>query len=318
MTATRLRFLEMDDGSFSLDGAGVLQLANLVALRLRDSDNTHALQIVAGSNLTADRTLTITSGDTNRTLTLDGTAALLAGDIRLHGTSHAQNSEQWYQLSTKLHGTAWTGAPDYLRIVVTGAGYTLPAGRTEYLIGSRGGLHVRRRDWFGGATDHTLKIYADDSQADSSFTRYCVGIRCGNAANNRALYATAELVRLQKLLPWTASTEPSTGWTLASPTLDSQPGTVAIKLATSSSWANGASLTLTHQTDADFVRDVQVSHETGSPARREPLVHGSAFSVRFDDGANANATTKTTVTNTSGSTLTNVRALVRVPCYWLT
>ncbi len=39
-------------------------------VQINDSDDSHQLQLIAGSNLTADRTLTITTGDANRTLTL--------------------------------------------------------------------------------------------------------------------------------------------------------------------------------------------------------------------------------------------------------
>lgn len=40
------------------------------SVQINDSDDSHQVQILAGSNLTADRTLTLTTGDANRTLTL--------------------------------------------------------------------------------------------------------------------------------------------------------------------------------------------------------------------------------------------------------
>lgn len=45
-------------------------------LLLRDTDNTHNLIVSAGSNLTADRTFTLTTGDSNRTLTMTGDASI--------------------------------------------------------------------------------------------------------------------------------------------------------------------------------------------------------------------------------------------------
>lgn len=42
------------------------------SLRVLDTDASHALKIVPGSNITADRTFTITTGDADRTLTMGG------------------------------------------------------------------------------------------------------------------------------------------------------------------------------------------------------------------------------------------------------
>jgi len=41
-------------------------------LKIKDTNATHGLSIVPGSNLTADKTLTITTGDSDRTVTLGG------------------------------------------------------------------------------------------------------------------------------------------------------------------------------------------------------------------------------------------------------
>jgi len=51
-------------------------------LHLLDTDASHDLIVAPGSNLTADRTLTITTGDADRTLTL-------SGDVTLSGTPYA-------------------------------------------------------------------------------------------------------------------------------------------------------------------------------------------------------------------------------------
>lgn len=42
-----------------------------IGLRVRDTDETNSLSIVPGSDLTADRTLTVITGDADRTLTLN-------------------------------------------------------------------------------------------------------------------------------------------------------------------------------------------------------------------------------------------------------
>lgn len=59
---------------------GALTLAN-TALHLLDTNASHDLIIAPGSNLTADRTLTITTGDASRTLTISGDATVTGAPI---------------------------------------------------------------------------------------------------------------------------------------------------------------------------------------------------------------------------------------------
>lgn len=54
-------------------------------LKVKDTNASHGLSIVPGSNITADRTLTVTTGDADRTLTL-------AGDATVSGTSSGTNT----------------------------------------------------------------------------------------------------------------------------------------------------------------------------------------------------------------------------------
>lgn len=49
---------------------------NNTGLKIKDTDASHGLSIVPGSNMTADRTLTVTTGDASRTLTLTGDASI--------------------------------------------------------------------------------------------------------------------------------------------------------------------------------------------------------------------------------------------------
>jgi len=55
--------------------AKTLELNN-TGLRILDTDNSHTLSIVPGSNLTADRTLTLVTGDAARSLTLSADATI--------------------------------------------------------------------------------------------------------------------------------------------------------------------------------------------------------------------------------------------------
>lgn len=65
-----------------------VELSN-TGLTINDTDASHQLSIVPGSNLTADRALTVNTGDANRALTLSGDATISgtnSGDVTLSGT----------------------------------------------------------------------------------------------------------------------------------------------------------------------------------------------------------------------------------------
>jgi len=55
---------------------GALVVPNASGLKIKDTDASHTLGLVGGSNLTADRTLTLTTGDASRTLTLTADATI--------------------------------------------------------------------------------------------------------------------------------------------------------------------------------------------------------------------------------------------------
>lgn len=84
-------------GPFGAGGAGISDGATLATgltfpiagLHILDTDASHDLILSPGSNLSADRTLTITTGDANRTLTMTGDASITgtnSGDVTLSGT----------------------------------------------------------------------------------------------------------------------------------------------------------------------------------------------------------------------------------------
>lgn len=55
---------------------GALVVPNASGLKIKDTDASHTLGLVGGSNLTADRTLTLTTGDASRTLTLTADSSI--------------------------------------------------------------------------------------------------------------------------------------------------------------------------------------------------------------------------------------------------
>lgn len=59
-----------------ITAAGLINVATDAALGLVDTNASHHLRLSCGSNLTADRTLTFTTGDSARTITLNGNPTL--------------------------------------------------------------------------------------------------------------------------------------------------------------------------------------------------------------------------------------------------
>ncbi len=67
-------------GATTMVQATTIRELGAILMALKDSDGTHTLRLKAGSNLTADRDLTFTTGDAARTITL-------TGDTSLEGTN---------------------------------------------------------------------------------------------------------------------------------------------------------------------------------------------------------------------------------------
>ena len=76
-TADEITIANDGDGTvtISIPSAAVITFANS-GLHILDTNASHDLIIKPGSNLTADKTLTITTGDANRTITLSGNPTL--------------------------------------------------------------------------------------------------------------------------------------------------------------------------------------------------------------------------------------------------
>ena len=98
------RFVGAAQMDSTLDVAGVTTLTN-TGLHLLDTDASHDLIIAPGSNLTADRTLTLTTGDAARTITLSGNPTLA----------------DWFDQSVKTAAT-----PTFARLTLSQATGTAP------------------------------------------------------------------------------------------------------------------------------------------------------------------------------------------------
>lgn len=95
--------LAVSTGSGGSSSATSVYLNNN-GLKVKDTDGTHALIISPGSNLTADRTLNVVTGDADRTLTLNSSVTLDSGSYTptLYNTANVSSSTayvfQWLRV----------------------------------------------------------------------------------------------------------------------------------------------------------------------------------------------------------------------------
>lgn len=94
---------------------------NNTGLKVKDTDSSHGLSIVPGSNLTANRTLTVTTGDASRTITLSGNTTL----------------DDWFDQSVKT-----TASPTFANLTLTGGTVTLSADTNFVTSGGTNGFSV--------------------------------------------------------------------------------------------------------------------------------------------------------------------------------
>lgn len=115
-------------------------------LHILDTDATHDLIVKPGSNLTADRTLTVTTGDADRTLDLEASLTIPADPNadRMLFWDDSGGATAWLTAGAGLllSGTSITGNIQFGLQVVTSTGastYTPTTGTTHVLVIATGG-----------------------------------------------------------------------------------------------------------------------------------------------------------------------------------
>lgn len=121
-------------------------IAQIGTLKVLDTGSDHYLSIVAGTNLTAARTLTITTGDAARTLTLSGNPTLA----------------DWFDQSVKA-----ADSPTFAALTLTSATHssfgsfgTTPA--TTGVVRLQNNQSIQSRDAANGANVHLLRLSSGD------------------------------------------------------------------------------------------------------------------------------------------------------------
>jgi hypothetical protein len=152
------------DDSNNVAGMASLTLTN-TGLHLLDTNASHDLIIAPGSNLTADHTLTLTTGDADRALTISGDHTLIAGTSVV--TAGNQTITGGYAITPFNAGTKSTGT------------YTPASSDGNYQYATNGGAHTLAAP----ANDCAIDIlYTNNGSAGSiTFSGFTVGSATGSA-----------------------------------------------------------------------------------------------------------------------------------------
>lgn len=151
------------DASNNVSGMNSLTLPN-AGLRIKDTNASHDLIVASGSDLTSDRTLTVTTGDANRTLTLTGDASI-AGTNTGDQTSVTGNAGTATALQTarNIDGVSFNGTAD-ITVIAPGthaaSSKSTPVDADELpLVDSAASNVLKRLTWAN--LKATLKAYFD-------------------------------------------------------------------------------------------------------------------------------------------------------------
>lgn len=116
---------------------GTITIPN-TGLHILDTDSTHDLIIAPGSNLTADHTLTITTGDADRTVTLSGNPTL----------------SDWFDQAVKQ-----ASSPTFAAVTVGNTGLTV--GASVPFSDAAGSLTLQNIDVIDATTETTIESAID-------------------------------------------------------------------------------------------------------------------------------------------------------------
>jgi hypothetical protein len=220
-------------------------------LHVLDTDASHDLILKPGSNITADRTLTITTGDANRTLTLSADTTLsgtnsgdqtitLTGDVTGAGTGSfaatiasgvvTYAKIQNVSATDKLLGRSTAGAGVVEEITLTSAGRALiddadaAAQRTTLGLGTIATQNSNNVTISGGSVTGITDItVADGGTGVSSLTAYAV--ICGGTTSTGAVQSIASVGTAAQVLTSNGAGALPTFQDAATPFWTTVPGT---------------------------------------------------------------------------------------------
>lgn len=179
-------------------------------LKVKDMNASHGLTIKPGSNITADRTLTVTTGDADRNLQLDADHVLAGNASQAEAEAGADNAKMMTPLRTSqaiaalaagftsataqatTSGTAWTftGIPSSATVIIVMFSAFSTDGSSDILVqlGDSGGIEnsgYTSSSASGGAfvTNSTGFVVADPVGASDSFNGMVILARLSSSSN---------------------------------------------------------------------------------------------------------------------------------------
>jgi hypothetical protein len=146
-------------------------------LHLLDTDASHDLIIKPGSNITADRTLTVTTGDSNRTLTFSGNLNV-TGDAEVQGINTGDNL--FADQSSQETGTSTTAV-----ITPSVQQYHQSACKGWVNFNGTGTIAVRGSYNVTSLTDGGVGVYTINWATDFSSANQCSVVSAGTSGARR-------------------------------------------------------------------------------------------------------------------------------------
>lgn len=147
-----------------ITGGNHTQIANASGLTIYDTDSTHTLAIIPGSNLTANRIFTLTTGDAARTLTMTSDVSIGAGQYQgvATNTDAAAGNIGEFVSSTVASGSAVSLVSSTAK-TVTSVSLTAGDWNCWGTVGFTGGATTNITSMWGGvgSTTNTLPPESD-------------------------------------------------------------------------------------------------------------------------------------------------------------
>lgn len=204
------------DQDYSVDGN--VQFATLTlnnsGLHLLDTDATHDLIIAPGSNLTADRILTVTTGDSGRDLAMEGNA-IISQDYSVDGTVQfatlTLNNAGLHLLDTNgSHDLIVTPGSD----LTSDHSFTITTGDADRTVTVNGNPTLN--DWF----DQSVKAAATPTHAGLTLTGFAGVVH----ATAGVISASTESALTEQLTTVTCSNPGTPDYAIADPTVTTPYG----------------------------------------------------------------------------------------------